>query len=135
MQKGEYRLDLRPLCFRGVRPRILADERGRFAREPRSGVESLRPECQTIENRDAMAARHRAVRRPMASVIKFSLSRLCDLWSRIIGSPSGEGDVIVPGQTLLCIADEGGRMNVSQVRRGFAKRPAAALPPSLVFYS
>jgi hypothetical protein len=55
MQKGEYRLDLRPVCFRGVRPRILADERGRFAREPRSGVE-FSPECQTIENRDAMAA-------------------------------------------------------------------------------
>ena len=60
MQKGEYRLDLRPLCFRGVRPRILADERGRFAREPWSGVEFSPARMPDDREQGRHGGRHRA---------------------------------------------------------------------------
>jgi hypothetical protein len=62
MQKGEYRrLDLRPLwgpsCFRGVGP---LSGYPTFVAVLRASLDqawnALRPECQTIENRDAMAA-------------------------------------------------------------------------------
>ena len=134
MQKGSITSTFDRSALQGVRPRILADERGRFGAEPGQAWNYLRPESQTIENRDAMAIVRSATngeRDPVqlsAQALKAITPR-GDLWSRIVEIPSG-GTAMVPARTSS-IADEGGRMNVSQVRRGFAKRPAAALSPSL----
>jgi len=60
MQKGEYRLDLRPLRGRAAfEGSVRASSRTNVAVLRASlgqAWNSLRPECQTIENMDAMAA-------------------------------------------------------------------------------